>query len=862
MPNAEARRMVASPAAGDAVGRVEADGRRLVDAATPWYLDAPDAAWVVRSGRVDLFAISTHSEGRRIHLISVDEGATLGGAQDTEDGQYAVLAVGIPGTVIEEWPVQEIAALTGPDGQPLAAWVSELMSERRNDETHRVGSLRVLDDEALDRAETLLDGVARPTLTLTTTDDDVVAAVTALAESEGLAPPVDVGRSQTGDLLDRVQALTSTMHARGRDVRLDPGWWLSPGDGFIAADADGHALAILPSPRRRVRSTAGHRELPYVVVRAGSPLPVLLDPDTAAGIALNVVVLQRVLPASPRRVRDLVHVARRSVRGEVAWMGVLAVAASLMGVLVPITLGKVVSSAVPNRQQEAVIGLVVMLFAAGFASFVFDVVRSLTLLRLSGEYDRNLLPAVWDRVLRLPARFFRDYNVGDLASRIVGVDVARQALSDVIVIGALATATLVVNALLMLAIAPKLAIPSLIVIAVFAGITMSMTRSADRFGRLALTSTGHKQAMSLQLVKGVAKIRVAGATATMFARWAELLSATSQYRQSRALRSSVVTVAGGALALAASAAAYAAAVVMGDDVSLTIFAVYAAALGLAVSAATTLAMSVGTVPTIRALFDRAAPILAAPTEDAKPGRPLEIQGAISFRNLHFTYPGQSVNVLDGFSLDIAPGSFTAIVGPSGCGKSTVLRCLMGFEHPQSGTVLLDDHDLGELDLAHVRRQFGVVLQQFQVMGGTVFENIVGPRPLTEDDAWAAAEKVGLADFIHRLPMGMRTLIVDGAGTFSGGQAQRLMLARAVASEPTIIVLDEATSALDNPTQEIVARSLAELSSTRVVIAHRLSTIRLADQIAVMDRGRVAELGRHDELMAAGGRYAALVRRQL
>lgn len=833
---------------------------RHVDGSTPWYLDSSTSAWVVRAGRVDLFAVRAGADERRLPLFSISEGQTIGPEPTPRGGEWRVLAIGVPGTVIEECAVDEINALVGPDGAPLASWIRDLTDARASEESRRVASLRDLDGQALDSAEALLAGVVRRSLALTTADDDVFAAVAALAEVEGLSPPVDVVRSQSGDLLDRVQALTSMMDVRGRQVRLDPGWWLSPGDGFIGTDADGRAIAALPSPRRNL--TAGGRALPYTLVRAGQPQAAPLDADTAAGISLIAVVLQRVLPAAPRRARDLARVARRRVRGEIIWMAVLAVAASLMGVLVPITLGKVVSSAVPNRQQEAVIGLVVMLFAAGFASFVFDVVRSLTLLRLGGEYDRNLLPALWDRVLRLPVRFFRDYNVGDLASRIVGVEVARQALSDVLVTGALAAATLVVNAILMLAIAPKLAIPSLLVIAVFAGIAAAMARSADGFGRLALASAGHKQAMSLQLVKGVSKIRVAGATATMFARWAELLSATSRYRQSRSLRTSVITVAGGALALAAAAAAYAAAVMMGDEISLAIFAVYAAALGLAVSGATTLATAIGTVPTIRALLDRAAPILAAPTEDARPGRSLEIQGSISFRDLHFAYAGQASNVLDGFSLDIAPGSFTAIVGPSGCGKSTVLRCLMGFEHPQSGSVMLDDHDLGELDLAHVRRQFGVVLQQFQVMGGTVFENIVGPRPLTEDDAWAAAEKVGLADFIHRLPMGMRTLIVDGAGTFSGGQAQRLMLARAVASEPTIIVLDEATSALDNQTQEFVAQSLAQLSSTRVVVAHRLSTIRHADQIAVMDSGRVAELGRHDELLAAGGRYAELVRRQL
>jgi len=162
----------------------------------------------------------------------------------------------------------------------------------------------------------------------------------------------------------------------------------------------------------------------------------------------------------------------------------------------------------------------------------------------------------------------------------------------------------------------------------------------------------------------------------------------------------------------------------------------------------------------------------------------------------------------------------------------------------------------------VRRQFGVVMQKFSLMGGSILDNIVGGRDMTIDDAWAAAEEVGLADFIRDLPMGMHTMLMDGAGTLSGGQVQRLLLARAVAGRPRLIILDEATSALDNPTQEIVTQSLARMSATRLVIAHRLSTVRDADQIAVVDAGRVVELGRHEELMALGGHYRDLVERQL
>ncbi|WP_256863310.1 ATP-binding cassette domain-containing protein [Microbispora sp. GKU 823] len=214
-------------------------------------------------------------------------------------------------------------------------------------------------------------------------------------------------------------------------------------------------------------------------------------------------------------------------------------------------------------------------------------------------------------------------------------------------------------------------------------------------------------------------------------------------------------------------------------------------------------------------------------------------------------------------LSVEPGEFVAIVGPTGSGKSTILRLLLGFESPSSGTVLHDGQDLGELDIGAVRRQCGVVLQNSALLAGDIKANIIGSTDHTVDDAWDAAGMAGIADDIANMPMGMHTVLSEGTNTLSGGQRQRIMIARALVSHPRIVLFDEATSALDNPTQKIVTESTRQLNATRIVIAHRLSTIRDADKIVVLDRGRIVQQGKYHELLEdAEGLFARLARRQI
>lgn len=219
-------------------------------------------------------------------------------------------------------------------------------------------------------------------------------------------------------------------------------------------------------------------------------------------------------------------------------------------------------------------------------------------------------------------------------------------------------------------------------------------------------------------------------------------------------------------------------------------------------------------------------------------------------------------ILDDLSLKIKPGEYIAIVGKTGCGKSTLMRILLGFETPNSGAVYYDGKDIKSLDLRSLRQKIGTVMQDGKLFSGDIFANIVICAPwLTLNDAWEAARMAGFDDDIRNMPMGMHTVISEGGGGISGGQKQRMMIARAIAPKPRVIMFDEATSALDNITQKQVSDSLDSLKSTRIVIAHRLSTIKHCDRIVVLDKGKIIEDGTYQELIDKKGYFAELVERQ-
>ena len=232
-------------------------------------------------------------------------------------------------------------------------------------------------------------------------------------------------------------------------------------------------------------------------------------------------------------------------------------------------------------------------------------------------------------------------------------------------------------------------------------------------------------------------------------------------------------------------------------------------------------------------------------------------------NSIFPYSPDAPNVLQNIDLNIKPGEYVGLVGPSGCGKSTLMKLLLGFEKPTQGKIYYDNKDIDSIDKRELRKKMGVVLQDGKLISGSIFENITITAPnATVTDVRQVIKNVGLEKDIQEMPMGLHTILSEDCGTISGGQQQRILIARAIISNPKILFFDEATSALDNVTQSMVCETLEQMDSTRIVIAHRLSTIMRCDRIIVLNAGKVVEQGTYAELMENKGLFYNLASRQM
>ncbi|EGY00388.1 ABC-type bacteriocin/lantibiotic exporter [Nitrospirillum viridazoti Y2] len=535
----------------------------------------------------------------------------------------------------------------------------------------------------------------------------------------------------------------------------------------------------------------------------------------------------------------------------------------MLGLGVPVATGALINTVIPAGEPGRLGQFILLLLTATLGVSAFELTRAIALLRVDARAAIGVQAAVMQRVLRLPAPFFRTYAAGDLTQRIFGATQILHSISESAQSALISWIFSLASFAFLFTIDWRLGL----LVAVLAGIAMAAAVGINllrlRLERRMIAVQGDLASRVFQLLTGMAKLRANGAEKRAFALWA------TRFAQQKTLSFGVqrlgnrLEVFNAGYVVLASLCLFAA-VEAAAPLSTGAFAAFNAAFSQFFAATLAMTMALTNALSAAPLYERLRPLLQAmPEPNRVQAAPRPFTGAIDISHVSFRYSADGPLILDDVSISIRPGEFVAIVGASGSGKSTLFRLLLGFERPQGGAIYYDGQDLAGLDLGAVRRQLGVVLQNGKLIPGPLSSNIIGASTrLTVDDAWEAARLAGLDQDIRAMPMGMHTVIAEGGSVISGGQKQRLMIARAIAGRPRILLFDEATSALDNVTQAIVTHSVRALQATRVVIAHRLSTIIEADRIFVMDQGRLVENGSYADLIAQGGVFADLARRQM
>ena len=534
---------------------------------------------------------------------------------------------------------------------------------------------------------------------------------------------------------------------------------------------------------------------------------------------------------------------------------------TLTGMLIPQSVRVLTADVADSRNTALLTSLGVCLLCMVLSVQLMMTVVGSLVRRIKDKTSLAVHSALMMRMLSLPAHLYETTSPGELA----GVSQAVDELCELLISATAGTGLTALASLLYLAqifcIVPQLGPPSLFIllITIGFGVLSALFRSRTGSRQMAL---GAKEAKTrYSLINGIQKIRLSGAEKRFFARW------LGEYTESRRLTFSppFMVRAENVLTLAVSlfSAVLLYFLAAKSDLAQSEYIAFTVAYGTMLGAVRGMAdsfLSVGRInPTLKMLDGF---LQAEPETSGSRQLVMELNGGIELNNVYFRYSTNAPYILQNVSLKIRPKEYIAVVGRTGCGKSTLVKLLLGLRVPAKGAIYYGGKDLNSLDLCTLRSKIGTVMQNGDLFQGTVFENITISAPnATLDDAWEAAEVAGIAGDIRAMPMGMHTLVSAGQGGISGGQKQRILIARAIVSRPNILIFDEATSALDNITQRQIIQALDKMGCTRIVIAHRLSTIRHCDRIIVLDHGGIAEDGSYKQLIAKGGIFAELVKRQ-
>ena len=652
---------------------------------------------------------------------------------------------------------------------------------------------------------------------------------------------------------EQLSAILSPKGIMMRKVRLKDNWWKNSVGPMLGYDKEGNVTALIPT-----RWGFG-----YTFIDKDGNIQKVNKKAMNSALSRHAVAFCMPLPNRELTIADLMKYAAKAMSVPNALLlFATALVLALFGMFTPMANKMIFDMVIPTGEARDLLPIFGLLAGAGIGTMLFSLTRNLCTERIRRVVEMQVQNAIMARTFFLSPNFFTKISSGELAMRINNVWNVCNHINDTLV-GALLTLLFSTVYLVQVFIyAKSLLVPTLLIIAVeltalaiyYHSIVKAQEEYTEKSGKLSGIEYG--------MLAGIQKLKLTGSERRAQTLWLDKYTDATKsiYNPTldRILMPALLQLCNvGGLGVIFY-------FIMANGVTTSDYIAFSSAYGMISAAITTLISIIPEIAQLKPQINSLKPILEEkPEMEQNAPQVDELFGSIEMTDVSFRYANDGPMVLEDINLSIAPGEYVGIVGKSGCGKSTLMRLLLGFEKPIKGSIYYDNHDLSKVDKTSLRRKIGCCLQNGSLFTGDLFHNITITAPwATHEDAWEALRMADMEKDVKRMPMGLHTVVVEGSAGFSGGQKQRLLIARALIGHPQIIFFDEATSALDNISQKQVSDNLDSLNCTRLVIAHRLSTIRHCDRIIVLDKGRIAEEGNFDELMAKKGLFYEMSLRQM
>ena len=641
-----------------------------------------------------------------------------------------------------------------------------------------------------------------------------------------------------------------------REVVLEPKWFRGDCGVVIGKIKDKYVVCV-------------PRGLGYALYDIETNKRQKLTRELAEQLDPKAHVIERALPGKALKLKDLFRFGMKDMGAlDVTSILILGLITTLIGLLLPELNQKIYDDYIPMGNQSELLQFCLVIGTFMVGNLFFNMVKSIAEFRMQSRIGYRIQDAAFHRIFRLPESFFHTIDSADLAQRLMSIGGVINSYVSSIVITGISTAFSILYLVRMFKYGSKLAWFSLLMLVIYLAIMVILSFLTLRFQKEEAEKQGIASSKLYQYLNGIAKIRMAGAEDRAIYDYMVPFSSVQALEIRENRFTSLSNMLSGASSVIFSMVLYVLVTKNLINAKTTItmgaFMGFNTAFGSFSGAVEQLIQKGLSFYQMKATVERFKPIFETACEDEEDAEfPGELNGDVVVSHVTFSYSKGDKVVLDDISMDIKAGEYVGIVGSSGCGKSTLLKLLLGFEKPITGQVTYDGRDIVKLNKYALRQKLGVVLQNGQLIAGSIFENIVITAPkATVKDVQRVIEQVGLKDDVAQMPMGIHTMLSENSGTISGGQKQRILIARAIISNPKILIFDEATSALDNITQATVSDSLDKMNVTRIVVAHRLSTIKNCDRIFVMDKGKIVEEGKYEELMRKRGLFYELAIRQI